>query len=604
MTDGGPQGTSMAPDGVSTQAAQRTGTTDEVYLPAALAAFVNLSDATASGELLSVEAELHASTERYRSLFENMLEGFAYCRMLYTDGVPADFIYLKTNPAFEKLTGLRNVEGRKVSEVIPGLRHSMPELFERYGRVALTGKPERFDAHFEDFGMWLSISVYSPAPEHFVAVFDNITERKAGEERIAYLNEVLRSVRGINRLITREKDRDQLLQQSCAILIGTRGCRWACIIALDERARPLTVAAAGSGEELATMRVRMQSGDLPACCQTALAPESRVVVVDPGKEGPIGQARPTHGSDVTIAMALRHQGRNLGVLTVAVSPAVASDPEDVGLLAEVADDIGLALHGFAQDAGRQLAEAEKKALEAQLLQAQKLESIGILAGGVAHEINNPIMGIMGYAELVAEKAASDPDIQEYVGAIRTETERVSTLVRNLLRFARQDRQEESKAVRLAEIVDGTLSLVRAIVRQDQVTLSVAIPADLPPVQCRSQRIQQVLLNLLTNARDALNEKYALYNPDKIISIAATVMVGSADGLRRVRLTVEDHGTGIPENVAAQMFEPFYTTKCRDKGTGLGLSISYGIIKDHGGEMSMETDIGNWTRFHVDLPVAV
>jgi len=121
---------------------------------------------------------LREREEHYRSLFDNMLNGLAYCKMLFEQDEPKDFTYLEVNSAFESLTGLKNVSGKKVSEVIPGLRESDPKLFEIYGRVALTGTPERFETYVEALGMWFSISVYSPQKEYFVAVFDVITERK------------------------------------------------------------------------------------------------------------------------------------------------------------------------------------------------------------------------------------------------------------------------------------------------------------------------------------------------------------------------------------------------------------------------------------------
>ncbi len=127
---------------------------------------------------------LRESEELYRSLFENMLNGFAYCRMLFENGKPQDFIYLVVNDAFETLTGLKNVAGRRVTEVIPGIRETDQQLFEIYGRVAMTGQPERFEIFVEALQMWFWVSVYSPAHEHFVAVFDVITERKQQEAQI------------------------------------------------------------------------------------------------------------------------------------------------------------------------------------------------------------------------------------------------------------------------------------------------------------------------------------------------------------------------------------------------------------------------------------
>ena len=130
------------------------------------------------------EAALAASEERYRSLFEHMVEGFAYCQMLYEDGRPVDFVYLNVNNAFERLSGLGPVEGKKISDVIPDLRFTTPELFEIYGRVAKSGEPERFEIYLERLKAWFTISVYSNQVGYFIAIFDNITERKESEARI------------------------------------------------------------------------------------------------------------------------------------------------------------------------------------------------------------------------------------------------------------------------------------------------------------------------------------------------------------------------------------------------------------------------------------
>ncbi len=120
------------------------------------------------------------SEQRFRSLFENMLNGFAHCRMLFDKGRPQDFVYLDVNQAFETLTGLKNVVGKKASEAIPGIRESDPELLEIYGRVALSGVPESFEMYVRALEMWFAISVYSPGKERFVAVFDVITAQAGG----------------------------------------------------------------------------------------------------------------------------------------------------------------------------------------------------------------------------------------------------------------------------------------------------------------------------------------------------------------------------------------------------------------------------------------
>ena len=134
-------------------------------------------------ELARREGELRESEEKYRSLFETMLEGFAYCRMIYDDeGSPVDFIYLMVNPAFDRIVGVKTVINRRASEVFPGIKDALPELFEIYGRVALTGRPESFDLDFKPLSKWLHLSVYSPEKKYFVAVFEDITGRRKAEK--------------------------------------------------------------------------------------------------------------------------------------------------------------------------------------------------------------------------------------------------------------------------------------------------------------------------------------------------------------------------------------------------------------------------------------
>jgi two-component system cell cycle sensor histidine kinase/response regulator CckA len=247
--------------------------------------------------------------------------------------------------------------------------------------------------------------------------------------------------------------------------------------------------------------------------------------------------------------------------------------------------------------GRDITETQK--LEEQLLQAQKIESIGTLAGGVAHEINNPINGIMNYAELILDRMAKDSPAREYAQEILHETQRIAKIVKNLLTFARHEKQSHSPA-QLSDIISSVLSLIQTVMRHDQIDLELSIPEDLPKIKCRSQQIQQVLMNLMTNARDALNERYPGYNPEKRLRVFAELI--EKQDRKFIRTTVEDSGTGIPVEIADRIFDPFFTTKPKETGTGLGLSISYGIVKDHGGELSVKSEPGQYTRFYMDLPV--
>jgi PAS domain S-box-containing protein len=244
-------------------------------------------------------------------------------------------------------------------------------------------------------------------------------------------------------------------------------------------------------------------------------------------------------------------------------------------------------------------EREKAELAGKMLQQQRLEAVGTLASGVAHEINNPINGVINYAQLLLDESVEDSNAHNFAKEIITETERVATIVRNLLAFSRHDKQAHRLAL-ITDIVEVTLSLVRTIIRHDQITLVVDVPETLPKLKCRSQQIQQVLMNLMTNARDALNDRFPGHDDAKTLSVTAAVL--KREGRRWIRVTVKDNGAGIPPEIQEHIFEPFFTTKTRDKGTGLGLSISYGIIKDHHGEIRFESSRGNGTMVEVELPV--
>ncbi len=246
-------------------------------------------------------------------------------------------------------------------------------------------------------------------------------------------------------------------------------------------------------------------------------------------------------------------------------------------------------------------------MEAHLINKQKLESIGVLASGVAHEINNPINGIMNYGQIINDLAASQDgnlnesreNIEIYSKEIIQETKRVSTIVSNLLTFSRTDKSLSSKTD-AETLIEGVLSLCSVLIKRNSISIELDIEKDLPQVKCRSQQIQQVLLNLLTNAKDALIIKYPIDDYNKKILISAHQHVAAEKKV--VRITVEDNGSGIPIEAQKHIFEPFFTTKNRSDGTGLGLAISYSIMKDHGGFLSFETEEGQYTKFHIDLPL--
>lgn len=241
---------------------------------------------------------------------------------------------------------------------------------------------------------------------------------------------------------------------------------------------------------------------------------------------------------------------------------------------------------------------EEEVVRAEAIRAAQLAAIGELASGVAHEINNPINGIINYAQVILD-APNDPEAEENLNNIISEGKRIAGIVSNLLDFAR--RKEEVLAPSTIEtIVANSLKLVTHLLKKDGIRCTVEMNDLLPSLMCNEQQLQQVVLNMISNARYALNEKYPQPCPEKRLEISGELLDQKQPPA--IRLTITDHGIGIPPEIQARLFDPFFSTKPKGEGTGLGLSISHGLVKDHGGTIKVHSNIGDWTRFQIDLPV--
>ncbi|HEB53454.1 MAG TPA: PAS domain S-box protein [bacterium] len=234
---------------------------------------------------------------------------------------------------------------------------------------------------------------------------------------------------------------------------------------------------------------------------------------------------------------------------------------------------------------------ERKELRAKLAQSERLAAVGELAAGVAHEVNNPINTMINCAQLIQDGDAADDNCR----IIIQEGSRIADIVRALLQFARDD-SDQAEPTALAEAVQRTQRMIGESWKRHGITLEVDVPDDLPPVMARPQKVQQVLLNLLINAKDAL-----LQQTDSARRVLLRAAI-SSDG-KGVDLAVVDNGPGIDASVRDRIFEPFVTTKRARGGTGLGLSISRSIIEDYGGEISVASTPGKGTAFSIWLPIA-
>jgi two-component system, cell cycle sensor histidine kinase and response regulator CckA len=235
---------------------------------------------------------------------------------------------------------------------------------------------------------------------------------------------------------------------------------------------------------------------------------------------------------------------------------------------------------------------DRKKAEQQAIVSAKMASVGELVAGVAHEINNPLTGIIGYAQLLMERQDVPPHVKEDLQKIYEESQRTVKIVQNLLRFARQYKPEKN-LVDINELLERTLELEAYKLRTSNIELSTKLAADIPLILADYNQLQQVVLNIITNARQAITETK---RKGKIAVTTAAVE-------DYVRISMADNGPGIALENMTRIFDPFFTTKQAVSGSGLGLSVCHGIITEHGGNIYVESTPGKGSIFTIELPIA-
>ena len=481
---------------------------------------------------------LKESERRYGALFEHMQEGFAFCKMILENGEPVDFVYLSVNEAFKTLTGLKSVVGKRVSEIIPGLRASDPGLFEIYGRVAATGYPEKFEMFVEALQQWFSVSVYCPEQGYFVAVFDVITDRKRSEE-IARRETSLRNV--------------LLDHLPCIALVMKKQTRE--IVACNELAKSHgAVIGKRCNDTLAVPGV---------ACPFCLAPE----VWETGKSRQI---------------EVEYMGRFWQGIWVPFS-------ED------------LYVHYIFDITDRKRTEAEKEKLQGQLQQAMKMEAVGRLAGGVAHDFNNLLTAIIGNVSLAQSKLSPSDPVMGVLMETNKAADRAAALVKQLLAFSRKQ-IIEPKVLNLNSLIADLNAMLVRLIRED-IRIQFLPGNNLGAVKVDPGHFQQILVNLVVNARDAMAGSGEILIETSNVDLDDGYCAGRSylKPGRFVMITVSDTGHGMSEEVKAHIFEPFFTTKGKGRGTGLGLATTYGAVKQAGGSIEVYSEVGIGTTFKIFLP---
>ncbi|UCD95256.1 MAG: HAMP domain-containing protein [Candidatus Zixiibacteriota bacterium] len=248
---------------------------------------------------------------------------------------------------------------------------------------------------------------------------------------------------------------------------------------------------------------------------------------------------------------------------------------------------------------------ELEEAQAQLIQSEKMVAIGQLAAGVAHELNNPLGGILGYAQFTLEKIQnksagdiSEKDIESYKRYLRdieAQSRRCKSIVQNLLKFSRTSQAVDFSEIDINAVVEDTLTFVEHQLMMSQIRLNTNLETELPKIKGNPSQLQQVFTNIILNAMHASE-------PGKQITLTSRLAPPLGEFHGAVEIVFRDEGKGICEEHLPKIFEPFFTTKDIGKGTGLGLSVSYGIVKEHGGEIKVKSKLGEGTVFTVIIPL--
>jgi len=246
---------------------------------------------------------------------------------------------------------------------------------------------------------------------------------------------------------------------------------------------------------------------------------------------------------------------------------------------------------------------DRKRLESQLQQAQKMEAIGTLAGGIAHDFNNILSPIMIHSEMAMMEVGTDSPIQQHLRNIYIACERARNLVKQILTFARK-REEEKAAIRISPILKETVNFLRSTI-PSTINIRYNFNAEHDTVLADPTQINQIVMNLCTNSAHAMRGKEGILEinlVDEYIDSNGIKQFAGLDAGHYLRLSVIDTGCGIPSHIIDKVFEPYFTTKEPGEGTGMGLAVVHGIIKNHGGYIGIESEVGTGTTFFVLLPI--
>jgi len=538
----------------------------------------------------SAERALSQSEERFRTILDTIEAAFAIVQVKFdADDEPVDYQFLEANPAFEQQAGV-NLRGKWVTEFAPNLERFW---FETYGRVAKTREPANFEDYAEAFKRWFdvrAVPVGDPAERQIAILFSDVTARRVAEERL----------RESEALALANVERVQLALAAGAI-IGT----WHWDLPTDRftvdegfaSSFGLDPALGRNGIPLAQIVATVHPDD-----QAGLAAAIGDAINRGGAYAHQYRVRRTDGKYYWIEANGRVDHAADG--TPLRFPGVVLDVEKRRAVEAERDRAAAQLRALNETLEQRVAErtSELMRAEEQLRQSQKMEAVGQLTGGLAHDFNNMLAGISGSLELINTRINQGrlKDVEKYVVAAQGATQRAAALTHRLLAFSRRQTLEP-KPTNVNTLISGMLELIQRTVGPG-IQVEVAGAADLWHALVDPSQLENALLNLCINARDAMPDggHIVLETANCLIDRHAAQYRSMPEG-EYLSLSVSDTGTGMSPEIIAKAFDPFFTTKPLGQGTGLGLSMIYGFANQSGGQVRIHSVEGQGTTVSIYLP---
>lgn len=426
-------------------------------------------------------------------------------------------------------------------------------------------------------------------------------EAEARARNLGLIHEVVQEVIGL-------LDKQEVVQITAELLVQYFGYEFAVILLVDEEKRATVCGAGGSrapaSKSLLSEFSYLVDNERGGITRQVLVTGESMLVNDVS-QSPLYRSIEGWDAGSELCVPLKDGERVMGLMDIESSSKNAFGQNDFMALESLAGILSSVISNAdqyqrSQATVHQLRQTQQELqtrIEAQLeaerrlIQAEKLAAVGEMAAGIAHELNNPLTTVTGFTELVLDEMSDNEENRPDLELVLREARRARDVVRRLLDFSRRSESERTR-VDLNELLDDVLSLTSHLMHTSGVHLDVALSKNLPWVSVDRNQMKQVFLNLFHNALQAMPTGGQLF-----IRSAAR----QRNGRKWVTASIQDTGAGITPEHKERIFEPFFTTKSNQGGTGLGLSVTYGIVADHGGEIEVESEVGQGTSFTVWLP---